>query len=112
MVTIFSCIFVYIPILAADFLIITEVEWGYQLLVLGIESCLLALFVVVLTICEMRNPEKLLMPGNDEYQRIRPKQFDHSAVMSGIDMMDESSLVRSKVHDDDYEVQLRKKALA
>jgi hypothetical protein len=42
---------------------------------------------------------------------IKPKGLGgESMVMSGIDM-DESTLIRSKVVDDDYEVSLRKRAL-
>ncbi len=44
--------------------------------------------------------------------RIKPKSGDgQTNVMSGMIDMDESTLIRSKVADDDYEVQLRKRAL-
>lgn len=54
MITYFSFIFVYAPILVADILIFMQVQWGYQLLILAIESFILALFVIVLTIIEFR----------------------------------------------------------
>ena len=65
MITFFSFIFVYIPIIAADIVIFIRVEWGYQLLILAIESLILALIVIVLTIIEFRNPEKLLISGDE-----------------------------------------------
>jgi hypothetical protein len=44
------------------------------------------------------------------YTKIKPRSMDNDMVMGGIDM-DESTLVRSRVVNDDYEVQLRKRAL-
>jgi hypothetical protein len=46
--TYYSFIFVYGPIIAADVVIAFQVEWGYQLLVLAIESFLLALLLIAL----------------------------------------------------------------
>ena len=66
MVTIFNFIFVYIPIIIADILIFAEIEWGYQLLVLAIESFILALLIIGLTIYELRKPELLLVMTGDE----------------------------------------------
>jgi hypothetical protein len=54
MITYFSFIFVYIPIIVADVLIFASVEWGYQLLILAIESFLLALLIIILTVLEFR----------------------------------------------------------
>ena len=72
----------------------------------------MALLIIVLTIMEFRaDPQKLFLSGSEQYIKIKPKTFDSSNVMGGIEM-DESTLVRSRAVDDEYEIQLRKKALA
>jgi len=76
MITYFSFVFVYIPIIIADVIIFLQVEWGYQLLILAIESFMLAILIIVLTIIEFRYPERLLMSGDEQYIRIKPKGFD------------------------------------
>lgn len=65
MITYFSFVFVYIPIIAADVIIFMQVEWGYQLLILAIESLILAILIFGLTIAEFRHPERLLMSGDE-----------------------------------------------
>ena len=113
MVTYFSFVFVYVPIIVADILIFSQVVWGYQLLVLGIESFLLAVTVIALTLLEFRHPETLAMAADEQYIRIKPRTGGgETMVMSGMVDIDETTLIRSKVVDDDYEVQLRKRALA
>ncbi len=108
--TYFSFLFVYGPILAADVILFMTVEWGYQLLILAIESALLAVLITILTIIELRNPEKLLLSGDEQYIRIKPKSFNNLGNVMGVDV-DESTLIRSRVIDDEYEIKLRKKAL-
>ena len=51
------------------------------------------------------------MSGDEQYVRIKPKKHDITNVMSGLIDMDESTLIRKKLTDDSYEVQLRKRAL-
>jgi hypothetical protein len=81
------------------------VEWGYQLLVLAIESFLLAILITLLTILEFRHPEKLLQSGDEQYIRIKPKQMGGvSNVMGGFVDVDETTMIRSRVVDDDYEI--------
>lgn len=59
----------------------------------------------------MRHPERLVMSGDEQYVRIKGKGYNgETMVMSGIVDIDESTLVRAKVVDEDYEVNLRKKA--
>mmetsp|Transcript_43828 Transcript_43828/g.42324 ORF Transcript_43828/g.42324 Transcript_43828/m.42324 type:complete len:385 (+) Transcript_43828:1678-2832(+) len=65
MITYFSFVFVYVPIIVADAFIYIQVEWGYQLLVLAIESLILAIFIMVLTVIEFRNVNKLIMTGDE-----------------------------------------------
>ena len=98
MVSYFSFIFVYAPIIIADIFIFANVKWGYQLLVLGIESFILAIFLTVIMILELRNPHDMFMSGDEQYSRIKPKGYDGDTmlVMSGI-QMDESTLIRGKV---------------
>jgi hypothetical protein len=111
MITYFSFIFVYIPIIIADCIIFATVTWGYQLLILGIESFLLTIAIIVLTIIEFRHPEKLVLRSDEQYTRIKPKSFiNDTMVMGGVVDVDETTLVRRKVVDDDYEIFLRKKA--
>jgi hypothetical protein len=43
---------------------------------LGIEAFLLSILIIVLTIIEFRNAERLLMTGDEQYIRIKPKQID------------------------------------
>ena len=50
MITYFSFVFVYIPIIASSIIIFMQVIWGYQLLILGIEALILAILIVALTI--------------------------------------------------------------
>ncbi len=76
MVTYFSFVFVYVPIIIADIFIFVKVEWGYQLLVLGIESFMLSIFVMSLTVIEFRNAKRLIMSGDEQYVRIKPKSTD------------------------------------
>jgi hypothetical protein len=78
---------------------------------LGIEAFILAILIIVLTIIEFRNAERLLMTGDEQYIRIKPKVGDQTMVRGMVDV-DESTLIRSKMIDDDYEIQLRKRALA
>jgi hypothetical protein len=65
MVTYFNYIFVYVPIFIADLVIFAQVHWGYQLLVLGIETFILSILIIVLSVIEMRNAEKLVMAGDE-----------------------------------------------
>ena len=57
-----------------------------------------------MTIIELRKPEKLIINGDEQYVQIKPKYDGQTNVMSGIVDMDESTMVRSKVVDEDYEV--------
>jgi len=72
---------------------------------------LLTLAIVILTYFEFKDPKKLIMKGDEAYSRIKPRHFNgESMVMGGMIDVDESTLIRSKVVDDEYEIFLRKKA--
>jgi len=52
------------------------------------------------------------MSGDEQYIRIKPRVGDNTNVMNAMVDVDESTMIRAKVIDDDYEIQLRKRALA
>lgn len=62
----FSFVFCYGFIFIADILIIFRVEWGYQLLVLAIETIFLQVLVIVLTVLEFRQDAVTLLSADDE----------------------------------------------
>jgi hypothetical protein len=80
-------------------------------LILAIEAFFLAILIIILTVIEFRHPERLLMSGDEQYIKIKPRQVEGTMVRGMVDV-DESTLIRSKMVDDDYEIQLRKRALA
>lgn len=59
-----------------------------------------------MTIIEFRAPERLLMQGDEQYIRIKPKTMNNIGNVMGVDV-DESTLIRLRVVDDDYEIKLR-----
>lgn len=66
--TFFSWIFCYVPIFIADALILIKIKWGYQLLILAIETAVLQTFSILLTLIEFRQGfKKLLSPVGDHY---------------------------------------------
>lgn len=65
MLNYFSYIFVYGFIFIADLVILIKVKWGNQLLILGIETALLQILIIVLTYLEnKRPPVELLSVGS------------------------------------------------
>lgn len=65
MITYFNYVFVYIPIIIADIIVFAEVTWGYQLLVLAIETFLLIITIIILTYFEFKHPDKLIIRGDE-----------------------------------------------
>ena len=66
-------------------------EWGYQLTILGIETMILQIILIILTVIEFnKGPRKLLNSYGDQFAMIKPKRKP-LRVKSGID------------DDDDYE---------
>ena len=57
----FSFVFCYGFIFLADIVILSRVEWGYQLLVLAIETIVLQIIIIVLTVLEFRKGAKDLL---------------------------------------------------
>ena len=50
----FSFVFVYIPIIMADILILTTSKWGFQIYILAIETMILAIVITILTLIEYK----------------------------------------------------------
>lgn len=94
----FSFIFSYGFIFVADFMILTQIEWGGQILVSAIETFLLQILVIVLTYLESKKPPaELLSVGSTQYTTINPRQKRREQkVMSGYTFEDD-------VEDSDYE---------
>ena len=104
----FSFIFAYGFIFIADLVIFTRVVWGYQLLILGIETAILQTFVIVLTYLESKKqPAELLSVGTQQYTSVKPQRKRELKVKSGIDM--ESDDYEEGIPDVDETVMLRSK---
>ena len=56
MTTYFSFVFVYGFIFMADVLVFLRIEWGYQLVILAIETCILQVLIICLTCYEFKTP--------------------------------------------------------
>ena len=104
LVTLFSFIFVYIPINVGAAIGLALVPWGYQLLITCIEVLIFSLAILILTCIEFRDA-KTLISGPNSYLRVDAKMFD----MVG----NASEAEWDKYHGDgdEYEIQLRKRAL-
>jgi hypothetical protein len=74
MLTVFQCVFAYVPIFLADLLIILRVGWGHQILVLAIETFLLQILIIWLTYLEFRDPERLYSEGEVDYSSLKPRK--------------------------------------
>jgi hypothetical protein len=69
----FSFIFAYGFVFIADLIIFARIKWGSQLLILGIETCLLQILIIVLTYLEQKKPPtELLSVGSSQYTSINP----------------------------------------
>jgi len=113
MMTYFQYVFVYLPIFFADVLIFAFVEWGHQLLVLAIETCILQILMIILTHYEFKKPDELYTDGEGGYSTLKPRKNGQIAVMGMLDGdgIEEDHLVRENKNQFEYEVMLRKKAL-
>jgi hypothetical protein len=104
----FSFVFTYGFIFIADILIFLYVKWGTQLLILGIETALLQILVIVLTYLESRkSPAELLSVGSTQYTSINPLRNGEVKVKSGIEY--ESDDYEEGIPDVDEALMLRSK---
>ena len=113
----FSFVFCYGFIFLADIVILSRVEWGYQLLVLAIETIVLQIIIIILTVLEFRKGAKdLLNTQGDQFAILKPSK-GQVRVMGGIDDeddyeegipdIDEDTLIRSKIKTEQLEIGLR-----
>jgi len=102
----FSFVFCYCFIFVADIIILTRVKWGYQLSMLAIETLILQLVVVVLTIVEFRKGADALLNSQGEgFAMIKNKapvrvmgfQDEDDHYDEGVPDIDEDTLIRSKI---------------
>jgi hypothetical protein len=64
--TYFQWIFCYLPIYVVDVIIFLKIEWGYQLLILGIETFVLQTLIIIMTWIEFsKGSQKLLEPQGE-----------------------------------------------
>ena len=62
----FSFVFCYAFIFIADALILTKIEWGYQLVILAIETIVLQLIIIILTCLEFRKGATKLLNSHQD----------------------------------------------
>lgn len=118
--TYFSWVFCYLPIFVADIVIFIKVKWGFQLLILAIETAILQTISIILTIIEFRKGySKLLSPPGESYAQF--KQGKEMKVMGvdedddyeeGIPDFEEETLIRSRLKVEERETELRRKAFS
>ena len=111
MCSLFSFVFAYGFIFVADLVILAKIKWGSQLLILGIETLVLQIVVIVLTYLESRKPPaELLSVGSSQYTSINPKRRGGEVkVKSGFDDFGESDDYQEGIPDVDENTMLRSK---
>lgn len=71
----FSFIFCYGFIFLADALILSYIEWGYQLYILAIETVVLQIVIIILSVLEFRKGADGLLKDQDEvFSMIKPNK--------------------------------------
>ena len=89
-------------------MILIKIEWGYQIVILAIETLILGIVIIILTMHEFaKGPDKLLKDSDEQFTMIKPNK-GQVKVMGGMDEpeddyeegipeMDEATLIRSKI---------------
>ena len=119
----FSFIFCYGFIFIADIIILAKIGWGYQLYILAIETLVLQILLIILTVIEFRKgADGLLKDQDEQFSMIKPNNKGQVKVMGGIEEeddyqegipdVDEDTLIRSKIKTEQLEIGLRQQALA
>ena len=119
----FSWVFCYGFIVIADVLILARVDWGYQLVILAIETLVLGGIIVLLTVLEFaKGADRLLKDSDETFTMIKPNQGQVKVMAGfedpeddyeeGIPDVDEDTLIRSKIKTEQLEIGLRQQALA
>lgn len=93
---------VLIPIIIIDIVTFYYVAWGYQLLVVAIESFVFSILVIILSFIEFfKIKRKFFQDDEDDYLAINPKMFDNAYTVAGGIPMNENnqrvSTTREKV---------------
>ena len=85
-ITILNCLLSKLAIVVVDCIIFYYIDWGYQLLIAGIETFVLEVIVFVLLIWEGRRLKSTIMSdtGEPSYMQINPRMFDNSKLMSAV----------------------------
>jgi len=72
------------PIIIVDIVTFYFIEWGYQLLIVGIESFVFSILVIVLSLIEfLKIRRKFFKDEDDSYLAINPKMFDNAYTVAG-----------------------------
>ena len=117
----FSFVFCYGFIYIADIIILSRVEWGYQLSILAIETLILQTIIIILIVIEFRKgADALLNNKGEQFAMIKNKapvrvmgfQDEDDHYDEGVPDIDEDTLIRSKIKTEQLEIGLRQKALA
>ncbi|CAI2377119.1 unnamed protein product [Moneuplotes crassus] len=82
--TIIYLLFVLIPIIIVDIVTFYFVEWGYQLLIVAIESFVFSILMIILSFIEFfQIKRKVFKDDEEDYLSINPKMFDNAYTAAG-----------------------------
>lgn len=82
--TIIHLLFVLIPIIIVDIVTFYFVEWGYQLLIVAIESFVFSILMIILSFIEFfKIKRKVFQDDEEDYLSINPKMFDNAYTAAG-----------------------------
>jgi len=72
------------PLIIIDIVIFYFIQWGYQLLIVGIETFVFSLAIIILSFLEFLKIKNRLFKDVDEsYLAINPKMFDNAYTVAG-----------------------------
>ncbi|CAI2378427.1 unnamed protein product [Moneuplotes crassus] len=83
-VSVIYLLLVLIPVIIVDIVIFYYVEWGYQLLIVGIESFTFSILVILLSFIEFfKIKSKVFKDDDEDYLSINKKMFDNAYTVAG-----------------------------
>ena len=72
------------PIIIVDIVTFYFIEWGYQLLIVAIESFVFSLVIIILSLIEFwKIRSRFFKDEEDSYLEINPKMFDNAYTVAG-----------------------------
>lgn len=75
---------VIIPVIIIDIVAFVFIDWGYQLLIVSIETFLLSIIVIICSFIEfLRIRRRFFKDEGDSYLAINPKMFDNAYTVAG-----------------------------